>query len=536
MKAFNFKDVKRRTKQQFLERVGLVAATEDSDFQAEYAEYKGTVNSIRHLQNSMRAHMQATKKQYQAAAAVAVELGAFHRGTPSADGVLALGQIHAELERIQLAAVERLYEEEVISAADLLLWQVPEVEERVKQRKNLLLDLNSHQRKYDTACQALNDVQNQGPNGAGSLLRRGKSEHELTAEVATRKVRLDHAEAAVEEVTEWCLTQFRALLDQRETGKIFAGPMAAFLACERKLTSSASSKFDRIKLLFPLTEKFDETLNAYENEFAKSQAETGDLFAKFRLDDITEREDNFSFGVPLTMQCPQVVTDAIEYLDTKLNVEGLFRIGGSQDVVQELRERYNSGESGCLDGCDPHDVAALLKRFLLDLPESLIPQSFYPRIVAAVNESEPEDAIAEVVGELPEPHIICLSNLLQFLYRIARRSDVNKMSFSNLATCLAPTIVRAPEDESPVKIMKEMQNVILAFKILIEQAKRFDLDKSQNIPPVAPSSSTNLPPRPVSKAYHSSSQMQPMPQASQVSRSSCRLSRREIPRESSQVW
>ena len=57
-----FRDARRRAKQQLLQSMGLAAGTEDSDFQAEYAEYRGTVNSIRHVQTTMRAFIEAAKK------------------------------------------------------------------------------------------------------------------------------------------------------------------------------------------------------------------------------------------------------------------------------------------------------------------------------------------------------------------------------------------------------------------------------------------------------------------------------------------
>jgi len=510
-----FYDAKRRVKQQVYEKVGLAAGTEDSDFEAEYAEYKGTVNSIRHLQATMRAQGLATKKLYQTSAALSVELAAFHRGTVSADGAMALGQAHAELERVQLAAIERLYEEEVIAAADLLLWQVPEVQERVKQRKKLLLDYNSYLRKYEASSQALAEAQNSHGAAGGGFFGRAKTESDLTAEVATRKVKLEHAEAAVQEATEWCLTQFRALLDQRESGQILGGPMAAFLSCQRKLMSAGAQKLDRVRPFLPLSEKFDETLATYETEFAKIQAAGGnDLFANFggNLDinaALNGSGDDFQavFGNPLPENCPSVIQEAIEYLEANggFETEGLFRIPGNQDMVQELRDRYNAGETNVFEllHCDPHDVAALIKRFLQELPESLIPQSFYQQIVNAARANDDCETLSNVIGEMPDSHLRCLFPLLKFLHRLARRSDLNKMTFTNLATCLAPTVVRAPQDESPIKIMNEMQHIIVGFKTLIEHAKRFTLEPApmNSAPRIPRKQAENRPPLPNQSPY-----------------------------------
>jgi len=279
--------------------------------------------------------------------------------------------------------------------------------------------------------------------------------------------------------------------------------MAAFLACQKKMMSAGAQKLERVTAFLPLSEKYDETLAIYEAEFAKMQAVGGnDLFAGFGgINDINARlngsndEYQACFGVPLTENTPNVIVEAIDYLDTHggLETEGLFRVPGNQDVVQELRDRYNGGETGVFEqlGCDAHDVAALIKRFLQDLPESLIPQTYYQKVVNAARANDDCESLSDVVGEMPDAHMRCLFALLKFLYRVARRADINKMTFTNLATCLSPTVVRAPQDESPIKIMGEMQHVILAFRTLIEHAKRFDLPAApagarhaENRPPI----------------------------------------------------
>lgn len=480
------KAVKSRTKQKGIEALGFYQATDDSDFQALYAEWKGTVNSGRHLQATARGHINAQKKYCQTSAALSVELAAFHRGTPAEGAATALGQVHADLERVQLAAIERLYEEEMIASIDLLLWQVPEVEERVKLRRKLLTERNAQQRKYDNACAAhAENQQNQTPNGGsgGGLFRRAKGESELSAEVATRRVKLEHAQAAVEEATEWCLTQFRELLDKRETGNALGGPMAAFFSCQHKMMAAGAHKLNKIRQHLPQSQAFDETLGTYEAEFARIQAASGnDLFDGFNANNSLlngSSDVEGAFGAPIPDTCPLVIREAIEYLMTHggLEAEGLFRVPGNADVVDEVAARYNAGESDVIEqlGCDHHDVAAIIKRYLKDLPDSLIPQDFYRRVVEVGRVDDGGDSLAEVVGEIPEPHLQCLSPLLHLLYKIARRSDINRMTFANLATCLAPTIVRAPADESPAKIMDEMQVVIMAVKTLIEQAKRYDL-------------------------------------------------------------
>jgi hypothetical protein len=388
-----------------------------------------------------------------------------------------------------------MYEEDVIAGADLLLRQVPEVEDRVRERKKLLLDQNAYQRKFEASSAALENAQNRPAQGGGGnfLPGRRKSGLELVlpgrrksgleldgevatrkmqlgqAEVATRKMQLGQAEQAAHKITEWCLVQFRALLDQRESGHVL---------------SRSAERLERIHKLFPRAAGFDATLATYEVEFDKLQSGAGEkhLFSKYKTTAAPQQQKNDQvFGRALGPAVPRVVTEIVEYLDSNhLHVEGLFRISGNHDRVFELRERYNAGELDCLAHCDPHDAAALLKRFFLDLPESLVPAGYYNNVLEAMLQCEdPGEAMSEIMGSLPEPHFVCLSYVLQFLFRVARQSELNKMTSVNLSTCLAPTLLRAPEGQSPLSVMNDMKTIIQVLGMLIEEAQRYHLTGGQ---------------------------------------------------------
>jgi hypothetical protein len=64
--------------------------------------------------------------------------------------------------------------------------------------------------------------------------------------------------------------------------------------------------------------------------------------------------------------------------DHCLEVEGLFRLSGNQNEIDTLRRRIDTGESvEFTPSTDPHIVAALLKKYLRDMPEPIIPFDFY---------------------------------------------------------------------------------------------------------------------------------------------------------------
>lgn len=496
-----FSDKKRRTKQQLLQSLGLSKGTDDSDFAAEHAEYKATTNALLSLQQTFKKNLESLKASYQTSSALSVELAAFNRNTSAFQGSVDLVNGFSALEGVQLAAAHRLYEEQAVAEINQLLWQVPEVEAKVKERKALMLDLNSHRRKFETAQATLIESQNNGgninQNPSRGILGGRKGESELSADLATRRVRLDHAETAVNEITEWLRTQFRELLDARESGILLAGPMTAFYVCQKRLAQTTSTKLESNKRAFPECEKYEAKLTMFENEFAKHHSNVGanffaanDAMAGMNID--SGRPVVGCFGTSLADQpaCgPILIRDCIDYLNEcgGLEADGLFRVSGSMDVVQHLQKCYDRGETNCFESveCGPHEVATLLKLYLRELPESLIPQAVYHDMVAAANDpKDPAEAIAQIMGDLPDYHLVPLSAILQLLYRVGRRSDVNKMTFSNLATCLAPTVLAAPEDVAPSKAMNDMPFVIFVIKTLIEQAKRYDLSRAQ--PVVAP--------------------------------------------------
>lgn len=81
-----------------------------------------------------------------------------------------------------------------------------------------------------------------------------------------------------------------------------------------------------------------------------------------------------------------------------LQTEGIWRISGDSDTVSELKVRIDKGYYN-LEGIeDCHVPAALLKLWLRELEEPLIPESMYNECLVASN--DPEKIIA-IVKKLP---------------------------------------------------------------------------------------------------------------------------------------
>ena len=121
----------------------------------------------------------------------------------------------------------------------------------------------------------------------------------------------------------------------------------------------------------------------------------------------TERE--YHAFMPLPVQVPSIVSKSIRFLEEYgtvtcmgtlgekkgnylflgLHSTGLFRVSGSKKRVRQMREEWDAGNDIRLGpNLNPHDVAALLKMFLRDLPEPLLTRELYSPFIATRSASK----------------------------------------------------------------------------------------------------------------------------------------------------
>ncbi|KYO44831.1 hypothetical protein Y1Q_0020307 [Alligator mississippiensis] len=146
-----------------------------------------------------------------------------------------------------------------------------------------------------------------------------------------------------------------------------------------------------------------------------------------------------------TLDLPRFLVEACEALQPHLGTPGLFRTAGSVARIRALKARVAGGEP-CLGLAAPCDVAALLKRFLRELPEPLVPPALQEPLCQAQREPDPDRAPLTLLltGLLPPAHACALRYLCCFLRRVAARCDENKMDAANLAVIFAPTLFPGP--------------------------------------------------------------------------------------------
>lgn len=128
--------------------------------------------------------------------------------------------------------------------------------------------------------------------------------------------------------------------------------------------------------------------------------------------------------------------------------EGIFRIPGDLDGVMNLKMRIEDGEYSLEGLRDPAIPASLLKMWVRELAEPVIPNSFYERCLRIRH----VQAAMDVVDELPALNRSVIKYLAKYLQLVGdpMNQPKTKMSVSNLAIVFAPNLLRCPDDNPAV--------------------------------------------------------------------------------------
>ncbi|MED6277067.1 hypothetical protein CHARACLAT_009405 [Characodon lateralis] len=159
---------------------------------------------------------------------------------------------------------------------------------------------------------------------------------------------------------------------------------------------------------------------------------------------------------PIYKQVPRIVDLCCQHLEKNgLQTVGIFRIGSSKKRVRQLREEFDQGwEVHFNDEHCVHDVAALLKKFLRDLPDPLLTRELYTAFIHTMllDYSEQQSAIQLLIFLLPPCNSDTLQRILSLLSTVSSHAQDsldtegqkipgNKMTSRNLATILGPNLL-----------------------------------------------------------------------------------------------
>uniref|UniRef100_A0A8C1MA07 Rho GTPase activating protein 6 n=1 Tax=Cyprinus carpio TaxID=7962 RepID=A0A8C1MA07_CYPCA len=176
---------------------------------------------------------------------------------------------------------------------------------------------------------------------------------------------------------------------------------------------------------------------------------------------------------PIYRQVPRVLDSCCQHLQKYgLQTVGIFRVGSSKKRVRQLREAFDQGAEVVLDQRHSvHDVAALLKEFLRDMPDPLLTRELYSAFIT-LDKADQHTVIQLLVCLLPACNSDTLQCLLHFLSDVANHAEDsrdadgnevigNKMTSLNLATIFGPNLLhkqKSSEKEFSVESSARMED------------------------------------------------------------------------------
>ncbi|KAI5459889.1 hypothetical protein BGZ63DRAFT_260389 [Mariannaea sp. PMI_226] len=213
-------------------------------------------------------------------------------------------------------------------------------------------------------------------------------------------------------------------------------------------------------------------------------------YANVAISLVDERGESYIYGY-----VPIVVAKCGVFLKEKATgVEGIFRLSGSEKRIKELKTAFDSpdryGKGLVWDGYTVHDAANVLRRYLNDLPEPVVPLDLYekfrdplrgatkqavgdaegPQFVEHFNELSAIRMYQRLITELPPLNRQLLLYILDLLAVFAAKADENRMNSQNLAAIFQPGMLSHPAHAMAPEEYRLNQCVII---FLIENQDHF---------------------------------------------------------------
>ena len=174
------------------------------------------------------------------------------------------------------------------------------------------------------------------------------------------------------------------------------------------------------------------------------------------------------------------------YLGTK--IKDLFTVSGSPLRLQKLEAAFNEpphyGKAFDWSGYTVHDAASILLRFLLRLPEPIIPLGMYEAFQGPMRAVEQRGSDSkfgdQMIHEYQEQFALlprCSRHLLLYLLDLLSvfdlQSDTNNLTAKRLATIFQPAIlspVRAGEEFVEEEAYRQLSRDVITYLILYQNS------------------------------------------------------------------
>jgi len=197
---------------------------------------------------------------------------------------------------------------------------------------------------------------------------------------------------------------------------------------------------------------FIDGMELYKFEVDEDKSSVSDRIPRVfqtSLEDIMARQRQVTpdASVPKIME---VLIDAMTNLRAS-ETEGIFRVPTSLTELEHLRKQFNTGDYSVAGMRDAHLPACMLKLWLRELSEALIPDYWY---TTALYCEAPEQR-QELFASLPEVNQSVIKRLFELLYSLSKCANKTKMDVPNLAMVFAPCFLRCPATD-PLVVMENL--------------------------------------------------------------------------------
>ncbi|KAI7864373.1 Rho GTPase activation protein [Spinellus fusiger] len=156
---------------------------------------------------------------------------------------------------------------------------------------------------------------------------------------------------------------------------------------------------------------------------------------------------SMTFNTPLGLCVPDPVHCCFsEIMKRGLAIEGIFRLSGAASEVLELESQFDQpptyGKHLDLSHYDIHSIVSVIKKYLRNLPDSVIPFAFHDRFLQAADPQRSSceiiTSLSLIIAELPVAHNHLLHYIIILASHIQSHESTNMMNPEALATVLAP--------------------------------------------------------------------------------------------------
>eukprot|EP01133_Synstelium_polycarpum_P010863 gene10863-12656_t len=241
-----------------------------------------------------------------------------------------------------------------------------------------------------------------------------------------------------------------------------AGPDFVFEPCEKKKKGWRSTM---------------SVLKIGSSSSSSTSGSTPGVYIPLGTKDASSAHPNAVFGVPIPevmekqrvryphLNVPYVLVLLVNLIKKNggMQCEGVFRIPGHNNDITTLKKKINEGDYTLAENCNIHTTTSLLKLWLREVPQALIPDHLYD---SAVNCENSDDLIA-IFRQLPVHNQRIVTYIVSFLRELTHPDNVvhSKMNQDNTAMVFAPSFLRC---NNPETLLSNIEREKLFIRILIE--------------------------------------------------------------------